>query len=339
MSNQPSHGSSAITDPFLSNLVELTSQREQNLLERSLLTTLVECLGALHAELFACRWINGAPYVKRQTLVQLGDADGSAVISHLDSETWAPPVISMYNALQSGNTVQLSPSGHTLMLRCLGSVVAIVRFRCTDDHQLNVGALTAMARINENFLRLLFEADRDMLTGLHNRRKFDAHLYTLISGLILELQDESKAVLAIIDADNFKRINDNFGHQIGDEILLLLAQQLQRSFGEDDGLYRYGGEEFAIIMRNASAEQAQQMLERFRMAVEHFPFPQIGQLTISCGFTEIQRGQLPTTLIGQADRALLYSKRQGKNCVSHYDVLAAAGLLEQNSSQGEITLF
>ena len=338
MSYQPNHGTAtAITDPFLINLVELTSQREQNLLERSLLTTLIECLGANHAELFACRWINGAPYVRRQTVVSR-DTDGNAQVNILDSETWAPPVVPMYNALQSGNTVQLNPSGHTLMLRCLGSVVAIVRFRC-DDQQLNVGALTAMARINENFLRLLFEADRDMLTGLHNRRKFDAHLYTLISGLILEKRDDAKAVLAIIDADNFKRINDGFGHQIGDEILLLLAQQLQHCFDEDDGLYRYGGEEFAVILRNVTPDQAAQALERFRVSIEQFPFPQIGQLTISAGFTEIHRGQLPTTLIGQADKALLYSKKQGKNRVNHYHTLTADGLLEENTVQGDVTLF
>lgn len=327
-----------ISDPFLNNLVELTSQREQNLLERSLLSTLVECLGATHAELFSCRWINGAPYVKRQTLVTVSE-DGNATISNLEGETWAPPVISMYNALQSGQTVQHSPAGHTLMLRCLGSVVAIVRFRCRDDQPLNVGALMAMARINENFLRLLFEADRDMLTGLHNRRKFDAHLYTLISGLLLDKQDEPRAALAIIDADDFKRINDDYGHQIGDEILLLLAQQLQRAFGEDDGIYRYGGEEFAIIMRNVTVEQAQAQLERFRQAIEHFGFPQIGQLTISCGFTEIQRGQLPTTLIGQADKALLYSKKHGKNRVSHFESLRQQGLLEDSQINGEVTLF
>ena len=136
--------------------------------------------------------------------------------------------------------------------------------------------LKAMARIHENFLRLLFEADRDMLTALNNRRKFDLRLFNLMATQLQSPEEQTHCTLALLDVDHFKQVNDQYGHMVGDEVLLLLAQLMQQSFREDDSLFRYGGEEFAIIFQGLAPEQAAVALERFRVRVEQYPFPQVG---------------------------------------------------------------
>ena len=94
--------------------------------------------------------------------------------------------------------------------------------------------------------------------------------------------------LGVIDIDHFKRVNDNYGHLIGDEVLLLLSRLMRSSFRFHDRLYRFGGEEFVVLMRCASDGDAALALERLREH-EAYPFPQVGRITVSIGFTERAR--------------------------------------------------
>jgi diguanylate cyclase (GGDEF)-like protein len=133
-------------------------------------------------------------------------------------------------------------------------------------------------------------------------------------------------VFVMLDIDYFKAINDSKGHLFGDEVLLLLAQQMVDSFRENDLLFRYGGEEFAMVLMDVEPEQAQQTLDRFREKVASYAFPSVGRVTISVGYTLFDKRLTVDELIGQADTALYYCKNTTRNAVHSYQELVAKGL-------------
>ena len=100
------------------------------------------------------------------------------------------------------------------------------------------------------------------------------------------VQDNSTHWLAVSDIDFFKRVNDDFGHLYGDEVLLLMANIMRETFRGTDILFRFGGEEFVIVLRSTNQQGAHQALERFRITVEEYDFPQVGNVTISIGYIE-----------------------------------------------------
>ena len=162
----------------------------------------------------------------------------------------------------------------------------------------------------------------DALTGLHNRRYFDMHL----SSLLDQAAQESKPLsLLVLDIDFFKKINDTYGHDAGDEILRALAGRIRRAVRSVDLVCRLGGEEFVIVMPETSIDVAGRVAERVRRAVEAEPFNvKEGQMavpvTISIGIADRGSDANPDFIYKSADKALYESKATGRNKVT----LAAA---------------
>lgn len=146
-------------------------------------------------------------------------------------------------------------------------------------------------------------AQRDALTGLRNRKTFDDVILRLFAGGA-DSAAEQGVWLGIVDIDHFKRVNDTFGHLYGDEVLLLVAQLMQRAFRQDDLLFRFGGEEFVIVLRGLDRDTAVHLFERFRLAVAEHLFPQVGQVTLSTGIVELTHGRLISEMLDEADKAL-----------------------------------
>lgn len=190
------------------------------------------------------------------------------------------------------------------------------------------------------YTSLILENERDSLTGLLNRKRFD---YS-VSKIMLTHADVPNSLplhhyLAIFDIDRFKRINDGFGHAIGDEVLLMLSQLMQKTFRERDLLFRFGGEEFVGIFSCANEEDIFNLLDRFRLMLAAFAFPQVGKVTISIGYARLTLDELPNVVLEHADDALYYAKEHGRDQVCDYEALKAAGLLGLHPIQGEIELF
>ena len=135
-------------------------------------------------------------------------------------------------------------------------------------------------------------------------------------------------------------MNDQFGHLYGDEMLTLFARLMANTFRQEDLLFRYGGEEFAVVLANVDLELAARALERFRRSVEAYAFPQIGHKTVSIGFTALGVDQGVENVVMCADKALYFAKHHGRNRTCCYEKLVAEGKLDPVAlAKGDVELF
>jgi diguanylate cyclase len=161
------------------------------------------------------------------------------------------------------------------------------------------------------------EASLDGLTGVSNRRTFDR---TLSRWIAKGAKANTPFVLALLDLDDFKVINDTRGHPVGDRVLLCAAQFFSKSIRPSDFVARFGGEEFAILLEGATAEQALQKFTETlaRLAGTSYNYDVAGapssiSFTASCGLAECFPGESADSLLKRADEALYVAKRTGKN--------------------------
>lgn len=197
--------------------------------------------------------------------------------------------------------------------------------------------LLGLMAILANHLVVMHSAATDPLTELNNRQTL---LSQLNNALLSQHQRESDTAqqwyVALLDIDHFKAVNDNFGHLAGDEVLLRLAQLMVSSFRGQDLLFRYGGEEFAVMFQANDHTLALTIAERFRQKVANFNFPQVQRLTISLGVAAAQADSTPLQLLKQADDALYHSKAHGRNQVTGYWQLTPTS---SETHSGDIELF
>jgi diguanylate cyclase (GGDEF)-like protein len=160
--------------------------------------------------------------------------------------------------------------------------------------------------------RLARQASTDALTGLANRREFDERL---ASEMARAHRHGRRLSLALFDLDHFKRVNDSHGHQAGDDVLVRFARLLAISAREGELVARIGGEEFAWVMPETDEEGAYAAAERAREAIAREVFPGVGALTVSVGVRSLEDGDTTEELIRDADRALYWAKKSGRNAV------------------------
>lgn len=201
--------------------------------------------------------------------------------------------------------------------------------------------IVAILRIVKNHLALLDYGEVDTLTGLMNRKTFEARFDKLRLRAAKQPASCAEAGwLGVVDIDKFKSINDTYGHLFGDEVLLLMAGLMRQNFRGADELFRFGGEEFVIVLDRASEAGAAVAFERLRAGVDAHRFPQVGHVTISLGYTRIASHEAAATAVERADTALYYAKHHGRNKVCSYDLLLAAGdITPPESKQSDVELF
>lgn len=172
----------------------------------------------------------------------------------------------------------------------------------------------SLERQKDSLLReqaLLKASLRDSLTGLHNRRSFDAELARVLAR-------PGSHYLLYVDIDHFKALNDRFGHVFGDVVLQKIAGAMSQSVRHDDIVARIGGEEFGIILPDISRDAAQALAERLLAVVSACNFDVAGErvaITVSIGAAHGQQVQTANALVGIADAALYEAKNLGRRCV------------------------
>lgn len=178
----------------------------------------------------------------------------------------------------------------------------------------------AEIKIMENVIKALREdVRRDELTKVNNRKAFDETLEQMIS---LGNRKRRPFSLLLLDIDHFKKVNDTYGHLIGDEVLVFIAKQIGTFIRKEDVLSRFGGEEFALILPETGVVDALTVANNI---VNYFSTTtlkrqtepkSIGKVTVSIGVAEYQYGESGKELCARADAALYDAKDSGRNCVS-----------------------
>lgn len=208
---------------------------------------------------------------------------------------------------------------------------------------INDRYIKLLIKVYNQQIQLLRHKSTDSLTGLLNRQSFDIRLTNLHTDLGFENRTRDNLagyVFALLDIDFFKSINDKYGHVYGDEVLILFSNMMNETFRDIDMLFRYGGEEFALLLNNVNLQQAEIILNRFRNNVANITLPMGNAVTVSIGYCEFTN-EVPFTIITErADKSLYYSKKNGRNKTSCYEKL-----IEENKIQniivdeGDIELF
>lgn len=168
------------------------------------------------------------------------------------------------------------------------------------------------------------EAEMDHLTGLPNRRAFESALEREHA---LAIENREELCVAFCDIDNFKRVNDTHGHEAGDRVLRTVAQTLSRISNDTCHVARHGGEEFVVLFRGKSLDEAWDVLDRTREAMAQrklvnratdIPF---GMITFSAGLAQVDPGTSPRDALKAADEALYVAKNRGRNLIlRHRDI-------------------
>ena len=215
-----------------------------------------------------------------------------------------------------------------------------------------------LRRIYRNMYSLLEYSDRDALSGLLNRKSLDDAFYSAVleeldgvtgeprvSGVPKGQDQERRHQVpanywlgsAIID--NFALINEKHGHLIAEEVLLLVARVMNNTFRTYDRIYRFGGEHFGVLMHCPDEALVLAAFERFRANVEKFNFPQVGRVTVSCGFTSVMADDSPSSALDKTERAVDFAQRSGHNKVCSHLGLVRRGFFGETPKVGGVDIF
>lgn len=349
----------SMNDQLFQSVIELTEQRDLDSLEYCLLGTLVELLGCDEASILKVFDLS-----LREVEVSLRIEVSSSGKQHPQymwhTDDGFIPVDAQINACitthQLRHRLDSSKRFRLTIPICKGKdVIALLQVIHHADLTAQLGMITGFVKIYENYLYILSESERDKLTGLLNRRSFDNKLSRLLRRLasdhadtrneaVVERRHDNRddhlpAWLCIVDVDHFKEVNDTYGHVYGDEVLLCLAQMMQAFFRQSDLLFRFGGEEFVIVLSPMSKAHAHAKLEQFRQRVSQYQFPLVKDLTVSIGYLEIHQHDYPATVLDNADKAMYHAKQNGRNQIRCYTDLVESGKIQAPDLGGSVDLF
>lgn len=345
----------------LKHVESITQHRDRTLLEVGVASALYEILKPEAVNLFKVQDSGG------QTLLHRLAHAGMDGVSYCDTDFESSDEVIALNSREDLSTcvqderIVADDAGQGERLTyCLpvaydGKIASVVELRGAEPmSEERMDLAMGFISLYRNYLSLLDYSERDSLTGLLNRRTFDENLSKILSAMtpahvdaaLLPGRDrrhrdrpEEPHWLVVMDADRFKRINDQFGHLYGDEVLILLANLMRESFRFEDKLFRFGGEEFVAVLRPTPAEDVARVLERFREKVEQFHFPQVGQVTITIGYVPLRPGDTAAAALGAADEALYFGKKHGRNRVCAYTALVAAGEITPRTFNDDMEFF
>lgn len=225
----------------------------------------------------------------------------------------------------------------------------LIMFSDEEISKLDNYLVDGFIQVHRNFCELLMESQTDELTGLANRKTFEdsiVKIHDMALPAPREFPSDKRCGqadqfwLAMIDVDHFKRVNDEFGHLYGDEVLILIAQLLKSCFREDDFVFRFGGEEFAAILRTPDRVNCEAMLQRLLQTVSEKEFPGVGNITVSIGAVQMTPDIFHATLLDYADQALYKSKHNGRNQVTFFEDMVSQGQASYEEIEGgDVDLF
>lgn len=252
-----------------------------------------------------------------EKLIELFDDEMSAVVPH-DYLSYTNPdenvKFEIGTAARHSSTYRLVLFGKSLGELTLSRNTKLVDVEIQKMESL-ISALIYPLRNALLYKQAIEKAYIDPLTGLNNRAAFDKSMEQEFE---LARRHNHTLSLMMMDLDRFKQINDNYGHIVGDAVLKSFADCILECMRRSDTIFRYGGEEFAILLRNTQLAGAVLLAERMRKSVEEmeFNYNEIKlPISVSIGVAEIEQGDDYSKLIERADSLLYKAKNSGRNCV------------------------
>jgi diguanylate cyclase (GGDEF)-like protein len=342
---------------LLQYLAEMTAHRDHSLLDVSVVSTLHQLTHSSEVRLLEIFQYRDNMYVRPKVWTHAGKVlsaeDGSE--QPKQALTDFPMLMACIAGRQQCMESQCDDGSAVLQFPIWLSekAIACLELRAPVPFANKARSIAeGILQVYTNYQSLLDYSERDSLTGLLNRKTFDEKFSKIAfsamsgeGGLLSQDGTErrrhaesAEQWLAVIDIDHFKRINDEFGHLYGDEVLILIANILKSAFRSQDKIFRFGGEEFVVLLRSVTLANATKIFERFRQKVEDYHFPQVGQVTVSLGFVGISRN-MPVVILGHADQALYHAKTHGRNRICFYDDLVSGGLLQAQTSNSDVEFF
>ncbi len=347
-------------DSLLKHMVDMTGHRDHTMLDVSVISAVQELACASQTRVLALSNVRGQVFVRARAIIVAGSP--ARMEDNLDPALPGEP-LSDYPALaaciarhETSCDTLCADGRHLLWLPIwIGDQVTtcLEITNPTPYTGATIQVIGGIVSVYRNFQNLLDYSERDSLTGLLNRKTFDDQLAKILQSRG-ELDSEAgrptdeerrhhsnteQQWLAVVDVDHFKLVNDKFGHLYGDEVLILIANLLQSSFRSQDRIFRFGGEEFVVLLRSITLDNAQKIIDRFRINVASHDFPQVGKVTVSVGFVSINAFEAPVIILGRADQALYYAKSHGRNLACHYDELVEKGMLTTIASNDTAEFF
>lgn len=338
------------------SLATMTGLRDRDALEQALVKLAFQCLPGQIQRVVLYRVVAEGLVNRCMPVLSQSVTDEHATLMDPHPQWSSLPLLASRPLLQQAvvtGHIQTEGSGPfttVFALSGLSSVLMEVQSAQALE-PANSEVLHGLFRFYGNVVSLLDYGEKDTLTELLNRKTFDLAFIKAAAGLGAvqspTLNPERRqaaaqrgAWLAVLDIDHFKRVNDNYGHLIGDEVLLLVARLMRSCFRYSDQLYRFGGEEFVMLMRCDNEPDALRVLERLRTTIQGYRFPQVGTITASIGVSKVYPNDIPSEAFGRADEAVYYAKSHGRNQVCSYQDLVARGeLIEQVKEGMDVDLF
>lgn len=266
------------------------------------------------------RYMNEA--VRDEAVKKISDQMQSAIVELASMVSSAKSATSEYGENLSGASEQITQANSLEDLgRIVTSIVADTKKMVEKNQELEVQLVNSSKQVTElrnNLDTVKKEAMTDGLTGLLNRKAFDKQMLESVAECE---KTQTPMVLMLLDIDFFKKFNDTYGHQVGDQVLRLVARTLTDNVKGRDFAARYGGEEFAIILPDTPISAGLRVAEVLRKSVESKEVinkasnENMGRITLSIGIAEHMAGEDIAALIERADKALYEAKRAGRNRV------------------------
>ncbi len=252
--------------------------------------------------------------LKTNVEVLLHEVSSSMSDTLSDTSSFSAMVDKSFNKLEKVEDNSLS----------IEEVMVVIRQLVAESHEIRhstkflsrqlTNASEEISRLKHQLAEVQKDALFDGLSNLYNRRAFDTDLSMLINA-------NQAMTLILLDIDHFKAFNDNYGHLFGDTVLKAIARRLQQSCRDGVSAYRFGGEEFALIVPNKSLRIARQYADTLRRMIEKLRVrdkrsgTQVHSITASFGVAEFEVGDTVDSLVNKADKQLYEAKQLGRNRV------------------------
>jgi len=276
---------------------------------------------AIMLELYE-KYVNGTATLAQQDKIQ---QSLEKVLTEASNE------VEQVNADAKGFDDNISKHANTLLETSDPAATSLVLQQILQDTRdmvrNNLDLQTRMQETNNEIQQVKKElesvkaiAEKDALTGLKNRGSFDQKVDSTVYG-----KQQDNSFLIILDIDHFKRVNDNFGHLVGDRVIRYVSALLLQIIGKDKHIARFGGEEFAIILHNENKESITSLCNKVRVAMGNSKLQRkdsgetIGQVTLSAGITQLNSDDSVESFVGRADKALYKAKETGRNKVVYIE--------------------